>query len=200
MMVEVPLLRILLAIPLLTLPQLCAQADQLLSASDGNFEWTGAVSRASAQPCVLRFRLKSGLGYRLQLSGVSAGRLDDPGRRSGTLAAPPLASTAPLRKFKLTANGPLLRLELDGKPAWEYSEKEAGVYSAGAVRLSGPVRDAAFKALPPSPLSFAERYGPAIGEAVPSFSATDQTGRQRDIASLRGPKGLWVLFFRSADW
>jgi hypothetical protein len=102
--------------------------------------------------------------------------------------------------FKLTANGPQLHLDLGGQPVWDYVEKEAGVTSAGAVRLTGRVRDVVFTAMPPTPASFSERYGPAVGERAPLIAALDQTGKQRDFASLRGPKGLWVLFFRSADW
>jgi hypothetical protein len=42
--------------------------------------------------------------------------------------------------------------------------------------------------------------GPAVGEKVPPFDAVDQNGQHRDLASLRGPRGLVLLFFRSADW
>jgi len=42
--------------------------------------------------------------------------------------------------------------------------------------------------------------GPAVGERVPAFEATDQEGRPRTLESLRGPKGLVLVFFRSADW
>ena len=42
--------------------------------------------------------------------------------------------------------------------------------------------------------------GPAIGQPLPRFEAPDQEGRPRDFASLRGPKGLVLVFFRSADW
>ena len=42
--------------------------------------------------------------------------------------------------------------------------------------------------------------GPAIGESLPAFEAADQNGRMRDFASLKGPNGLVLVFFRSADW
>jgi len=42
--------------------------------------------------------------------------------------------------------------------------------------------------------------GPAVGEAVPAFEARDQDGRPRSLESLRGPEGLVLVFFRSADW
>jgi peroxiredoxin len=49
---------------------------------------------------------------------------------------------------------------------------------------------------PPSPLE----VGPAVGEVAPRFEARDQTGRLRTFEDLRGPSGLVLLFFRSADW
>lgn len=42
--------------------------------------------------------------------------------------------------------------------------------------------------------------GPAVGQPIPRFEVADQDGRQRDFASLMGPNGLMLVFFRSADW
>lgn len=42
--------------------------------------------------------------------------------------------------------------------------------------------------------------GPKVGDALPSFTLPDQEGRPRDFASLKGPQGLVLVFFRSADW
>ncbi len=42
--------------------------------------------------------------------------------------------------------------------------------------------------------------GLAVGQRAPAISARDQFGRPRTLASLRGPKGTVLLFFRSADW
>jgi len=42
--------------------------------------------------------------------------------------------------------------------------------------------------------------GPAVGAAIPRFEARDQTGRLRTFEDLKGPNGLVLLFFRSADW
>ncbi len=42
--------------------------------------------------------------------------------------------------------------------------------------------------------------GPAVGATVPAFEAVDQTGAQQTFASLAGPNGLLLLFYRSADW
>jgi hypothetical protein len=42
--------------------------------------------------------------------------------------------------------------------------------------------------------------GPAVGQPLAPFEAPDQDGRPRSFESLRGPNGLVLLFFRSADW
>lgn len=44
------------------------------------------------------------------------------------------------------------------------------------------------------------RLGPQVGGNVPDFSLPDQHGRTRTLASLMGPKGLVLVFNRSADW
>jgi hypothetical protein len=44
------------------------------------------------------------------------------------------------------------------------------------------------------------KTGPAVGDAVPAFSATDQNGRTQTLASVMGAKGAMLVFFRSADW
>ena len=44
------------------------------------------------------------------------------------------------------------------------------------------------------------KTGPAVGEKVPSFSAPDQNGREQTLSSVAGPKGIMLVFFRSADW
>ena len=42
--------------------------------------------------------------------------------------------------------------------------------------------------------------GPAIGEKVPDFTLSDQSGQTRSLYDLMGPKGLLLVFSRSADW
>ena len=42
--------------------------------------------------------------------------------------------------------------------------------------------------------------GLAVGQKAPAFSARDQFGAQQTLATLKGPKGTVLLFFRSADW
>lgn len=42
--------------------------------------------------------------------------------------------------------------------------------------------------------------GLPVGQKAPAFSARDQFGREQTLATLKGPKGTVLLFFRSADW
>ena len=48
--------------------------------------------------------------------------------------------------------------------------------------------------------SAAEKTGPAAGTRIPDFEAVDQNGNRQTFASLKGPRGLMLLFSRSADW
>ena len=50
---------------------------------------------------------------------------------------------------------------------------------------------------PPVPL---ELRGLALGERIPPLDLVDQSGRQQTLRTLTGPKGLVLLFVRSADW
>jgi peroxiredoxin len=49
-------------------------------------------------------------------------------------------------------------------------------------------------------LAAAISTGPEVGARIPDFSLPDQTGQSRNFAALKGPKGLVLVFFRSADW
>ena len=42
--------------------------------------------------------------------------------------------------------------------------------------------------------------GPEAGSVVPDFAAQDQEGRTQTLKSMMGPKGLMLVFVRSADW
>jgi len=43
--------------------------------------------------------------------------------------------------------------------------------------------------------------GPKVGAAIPlPLAATDQNGAAQDFASLKGGRGLILLFARSLDW
>ena len=52
----------------------------------------------------------------------------------------------------------------------------------------------------PPPAVDTSKVGPQIGTVVPPLSGTDQFGRAQSLASLSGPKGLMLVFSRSADW
>jgi hypothetical protein len=44
------------------------------------------------------------------------------------------------------------------------------------------------------------KTGPEVGQKVPAFEARDQNGNLQTLSTLRGAKGLVLLFVRSADW
>ena len=45
-----------------------------------------------------------------------------------------------------------------------------------------------------------EGPGMNVGERIPALRTQDQKGNWRDFASLVGPRGAVILFYRSADW
>ena len=45
-----------------------------------------------------------------------------------------------------------------------------------------------------------DTIGPQPGDTVPAFTLPDAAGRPHTLESLMGPKGLVLVFFRSADW
>ena len=45
-----------------------------------------------------------------------------------------------------------------------------------------------------------ETLGPQPGAVVPTFSAIDQNGATRTLASIMGRRGAMLVFSRSADW
>ena len=44
------------------------------------------------------------------------------------------------------------------------------------------------------------KLGPQVGARVPGFTLADQSGRQRNLQSIMGPRGAMLVFLRSADW
>ncbi len=52
----------------------------------------------------------------------------------------------------------------------------------------------------PPPQIDVSRLGPQVGTRVPDFTLVDQHGQTRSLASLMGPRGLMLVFNRSADW
>lgn len=69
----------------------------------------------------------------------------------------------------------------------------AGLLTAGILGLS------AQRAVTPATVDMA-KLGPQVGERVPDFTLLDQRGETRTLRSLMGPKGLILVFNRSADW
>jgi peroxiredoxin len=48
--------------------------------------------------------------------------------------------------------------------------------------------------------AWAHDLGPAVGAVAPPVSAADERGTAQTFASLKGDKGLVLVFTRSADW
>lgn len=44
------------------------------------------------------------------------------------------------------------------------------------------------------------KTGPKAGEKVPDFTLPDHTGKPWSLHELMGPRGLLLVFVRSADW
>jgi peroxiredoxin len=44
------------------------------------------------------------------------------------------------------------------------------------------------------------KLGPQVGERVPDFTLVDQSGAERTLQSIVGPRGMMLVFVRSADW
>jgi len=42
--------------------------------------------------------------------------------------------------------------------------------------------------------------GPDVGRKIPGFEAQDQNGKTQTLASISGPNGAMLVFYRSADW
>lgn len=51
-----------------------------------------------------------------------------------------------------------------------------------------------------APVPDTSSIGPQVGDRIPEFSGTDQFGKPHTLASLLGPSGAMIVFFRSADW
>ena len=72
--------------------------------------------------------------------------------------------------------------------------------SAVVLLVLGTVAAAAGRGQQPAPAVDTSKVGPQVGTTVPPFSGADQFGASQSLASLSGPKGLMLVFSRSADW
>ena len=52
----------------------------------------------------------------------------------------------------------------------------------------------------PEPKGATPSAGLPVGAKAPSFALRDQFDRIQSNATLKGPNGMLLLFFRSADW
>ena len=52
----------------------------------------------------------------------------------------------------------------------------------------------------PTDLAFPPSVGIEIGQPAPAFALSDQFGHEQSNQTLKGPEGMVLLFFRSADW
>ncbi len=65
------------------------------------------------------------------------------------------------------------------------------------VTVEGTLRNNAIQV---ASIKMLTEIGLSIGQKAPAFSARDQFGHEQNLATLKGPKGTVLLFFRSADW
>jgi peroxiredoxin len=72
--------------------------------------------------------------------------------------------------------------------------------AAAAVLLHAPADSAMQQTPAESSLPDVQKLGPQVGSRVPEFTLVDQRGQSRTLASLMGPHGVMLVFFRSADW
>ncbi|MCY3811568.1 MAG: hypothetical protein OXH15_07235 [Gammaproteobacteria bacterium] len=47
---------------------------------------------------------------------------------------------------------------------------------------------------------YQDDWGPAVGTTMLAIEAADQSGTVRDLASLKGERGVVLFMVRSADW
>jgi hypothetical protein len=92
--------------------------------------------------------------------------------------------------------------EKEGSAMIAMGNRRSTVLVAGAVGavLSLSVRATPQQPSPPPPLPDVQKLGPQVGSRVPDFTLLDQLGQSRTLSSVIGPKGLMLVFNRSADW
>ena len=69
-----------------------------------------------------------------------------------------------------------------------------GIAASLAIAMAGQ------RSVPTADTIDIQKLGPRVGAAVPEFSLPDQAGQARTLRSVMGPKGVVLVFFRSADW
>ena len=70
----------------------------------------------------------------------------------------------------------------------------------GSVAMIVSAADDRPRVRPLPPMAANAKTGPAVGIKIPAFQAMDQDGKKANFQALAGPKGLVLVFARSADW
>jgi hypothetical protein len=87
--------------------------------------------------------------------------------------------------------------------AWRIASSlwTAGLQAASLVLLVSRTPEAVPQQAPPvAEVPDVRTLGPQVGQRVPDFILVDQRGRRQSLDAVMGPKGLMLVFFRSADW
>jgi cytochrome oxidase Cu insertion factor (SCO1/SenC/PrrC family) len=104
---------------------------------------------------------------------------------------------------KLRFSGTLHLLRIRGETFWLRLHPMGGatmklsivlLFSIGMLSLANGQEK------PPASDAVAAAVGLEIGQRAPAFALQDQSGHEQSNATLKGSKGLVILFFRSADW
>lgn len=69
-----------------------------------------------------------------------------------------------------------------------------------AVMLAVSAGAATLLAAQPVQIVDVSALGPQVGQKAMAFQLPDQHGRMQTLASVAGPKGTMLVFFRSSDW
>lgn len=76
----------------------------------------------------------------------------------------------------------------------------ASLMAMASVTATSPTSMQGQPAAPTATAPDVKTLGPQVGDRIPDFSLPDQHGQARTLSSLMGPKGLVLVFNRSADW
>jgi hypothetical protein len=76
-------------------------------------------------------------------------------------------------------------------------QDQARGHLGDSVTVAGTLRSNTIQV---ATLNLLTSIGLGIGQKAPAFSTRDQFGHEQSLATLKGPKGTVLLFFRSADW
>ena len=82
----------------------------------------------------------------------------------------------------------------------DLEEKAAIMREFGRMRAAGEPVSPELYAKPVNATNDRYTTGPGPGERIPDFALPDHKGVIRSLANLSGPKGLLLVFHRSADW